>query len=144
MSNSTGTVGASGLSNQAVRALHVSGSSITLLSTHYLATAHVHGSQLRLRTSHLAGLNGSVIAAAAFDGQIQQRAYAVTTDLDLLLLYVPDPSTKQAKVSTHEDVCIQHVLAELSCVRPDSKVSYHLPLIFGGIHSEPNLVSVAC
>lgn len=86
------------MSNQAIRALHISGSSISLLSTHYLASAHVHGTQLKLRTRHLAGLNGSVIAAAAFDGLVSQRAYAVTTDLDLLLLQVPDADKREAKV----------------------------------------------
>ncbi len=103
---SAGTVGASGLSNQAVRALHISGSSISLLTTHYLATAHVQGGLLRLRTRHLAGLNGSVIAAAAFDGLLTQRAYAVTTDLDLLLLQVPDAEKREAKVSIRAPCCV--------------------------------------
>ncbi|DBB00194.1 TPA: hypothetical protein ACH3X1_014024 [Trebouxia sp. C0004] len=94
-----GTVGASGMSDQAIRAIHISGTTLSLVSTHYFATAHVHGSQLKLRTRHLAGLNGSVIAAAAFDNQVAQRAYAVTTDMDLLLLHLPDPEKREAKVS---------------------------------------------
>ncbi|KAL0038832.1 hypothetical protein WJX79_009875 [Trebouxia sp. C0005] len=93
-----GTIGASGMSNQAIRAIHISGTTIPLVSTHYFASAHVHGSQLKLRTRHLAGLNGSVIAAAAFDNQVAQRGYAVTTDMDLLLLQVPDPDKREAKV----------------------------------------------
>lgn len=93
-----GTVGASGRSNQAIRAIHISGTTISLVSTHYFASAHVHGSQLKLRTRHLAGLNGSVIAAAAFDSQVAQRGYAVTTDMDLLLLQLPDPEKREAKV----------------------------------------------
>lgn len=87
------------MSNQAIRAIHISGTTIPLVSTHYFASAHVHGSQLKLRTRHLAGLNGSVIAAAAFDNQVAQRGYAVTTDMDLLLLQVPDPDKREAKVS---------------------------------------------
>ena len=72
---------------------------MALLTSHHLATAHLHSGQLRLRTRHLAGLNGSVIAAAAFDDQIPHRAYAVTNDLDLLLLQVPDTHSRAAQVS---------------------------------------------
>lgn len=93
-----GTVGALGQSNHTVKALHVVGSSISLLTTHHLASAHVHGSKLRLRTRHLAGLNESVIMAAVFDGQNQQQAYAVTTDLELLLLKVSDQGRRDVKV----------------------------------------------
>ena len=94
----TGTIYAAGISAQAITALRITGSSITFLTSQNLASAHVNGAQLRIRTRDLKGLNGSVITAAAFDEHLQQRAYAVTADLELLLLQVPDPGTREAKV----------------------------------------------
>ena len=84
-----------------MKALNIVGSSISLLTTASLASAHVHGGDLRLRTRQLAGLNGSTIASAVFDAQVQQRAYAVTADLELLLMHVTDQGRKDVKVSLH-------------------------------------------
>ena len=71
-----------------------------MLTTHHLVSARVFGGELRLKLRQLAGLNESVIAAAAFDGQNQYRAYAVTTDMQLLLLQVSDQGRRAVRVST--------------------------------------------
>ena len=94
----TGTIYAAGLSTEPITALRITGSSVTFLRSQNLASAHVSGAQLRIQTRDLKGLNGSIITAAAFDEHLQQRAYAITADLELLLLQVPDPRTREAKV----------------------------------------------
>ena len=94
-----GTVGAAGQSNEAIKALHTVGSSISMLTTDHLVSARVFGRELRLKERQLAGLNESVIAAAAFDGQNQYRAYAVTTDMQLLQLQVSDQGRRAVRVS---------------------------------------------
>ena len=95
-----GTVGAAGHSNETIKAVHTVGSSISMLTTHHLVSARVFGGELRLNLRQLAGLNESVIAAAAFDGQNQYRAYAVTTDMQLLLLQVSDQGRRAVRVSS--------------------------------------------
>lgn len=69
-----------------------------MLTTHHHASARVFGGEVRLKLRQLAGLNGSVVAAAAFDGQNQQRAYAVTTGMQLLVLQVSDQGRRAVKV----------------------------------------------
>ena len=96
-----------------MKALHTVGSSISLLTTHELALAHVHGNELRLRLRGLAGLNDSVIAAAVFDGQNQQRAYAVTTDLELLQLQISDQGRREVKVGL--SLCFVAAVCQCEC-----------------------------
>lgn len=69
-----------------------------MLTTQHLVSARVFGGELRLKLRQLAGLNESVIAAAVFDGQNQYRAYAVTTDMQLLLLQVSDQGRRAVRV----------------------------------------------
>lgn len=94
-----GTVGAAGHSNETIKAVHTVGSAISMLTTHHLVSARVLGGGLKLTLRQLAGLNESVIAAAAFDEQNQYRAYAVTTDMQLLLLQVSDQGRRAVRVS---------------------------------------------
>lgn len=93
-----GTLTGAGQSPEAIKALHIVGSSISMLTTHHLASARVFGGEVRLKLRQLEGLNGSIIAAAAFDGQNQQRAYAVSTDMQLMLLQVSDQGRRAVKV----------------------------------------------
>ncbi|KAL3138593.1 hypothetical protein ABBQ32_006360 [Trebouxia sp. C0010 RCD-2024] len=93
-----GTHAVAGRCSEAIKALHVMGSSISILTTHHHASARVFGGEVRLKLRQLAGLNGSVIASATFDGQNQQRAYAVTTDMQLLVLQVSDQGRRPVKV----------------------------------------------
>lgn len=99
-----GTVGAAGQSNETIQALHTVGSSISMLTTQHLVSARVFGAELRLKLRQLAGLNESVIAAAVFDGKNQYRAYAVTTDMQLLLLQVSDQGRRAVRVRNASDL----------------------------------------
>ena len=124
---SAGTVGAAGRSNGTIKALHNVGSSISMLTTQHLASARVFGGELRLKLRQLAGLNGSVIAAAVFDGQNQYRAYAVTTDMQLLLLQVSDQGRRAVKVRTAPlpPCCGSHHRQELEhCSIPEQNWHY--------------------
>ena len=58
----------------------------------------VQGHSISFRTRPLIGLNGSTIVTAAFEEGVPQRAYAVTADLDLLVIHVPDKRARDAQV----------------------------------------------
>lgn len=96
-------------------------------------TVDLQVNSITLRTRAIVGLNQSVIAAAAFDQDIPQRLYAVTTSLDLLMLHMPDKKARDVQVSflcmwTHKSW---------------SHFSLSLQLLFGYLHFQSIYAVVA-